>query len=182
MSTSSSISRRYATAFVDAAEAAGTVDTVAGELERFAGAFEAAPDLPNVLTNPVFTSAERTKTLASVITALQVSDMSKRILDMLLEGDRMAEVPGSARAVRTLADQRSSRVRATIESAAELSAETIGNLKRALEKRTGKVVELDVAVDPGLLGGIRTTIGSTVLDGPIRRQLDELREDLLRAD
>lgn len=180
--SSSSLSRRYATAIVDAAEAAGVSDTVATEIDGYAAAFAASKDLSNVLTNPVFTVEERSKTLTSVMDAMKLSDMVRRVLQMLQDRDRMVEIAAIARAVRHLADTRSKRVRATVESAAELSAETLTNLKNALEKRTGKHVELEIAVDPSLLGGIRTTIGSTVLDGTIRTQLEELRDDLLRVE
>ena len=63
-----------------------------------------------------------------------------------------------------MADERAKRIRARVESAFPLSEDTMDSLKRALGKRTGMTVELDVEVDPNLIGGIRT-VGSLVFDG-----------------
>ncbi len=48
----------------------------------------------------------------------------------------------------------------------------------ALETMTGKSVRLTLGVDPALLGGARTRIGSRVYDGTLRRQLDLLKNRL----
>jgi len=118
----------------------------------------------------------------AVLVKLGASELTQRFLALVAERDRLAEVGGIARAVRQMADERAGRVRAKVESATALAADAQSNLKRALEKRTGKKVDLDVVVDPELLGGLRATIGSTVFDGTLRSQLARLSESLERAD
>jgi F-type H+-transporting ATPase subunit delta len=44
---------------------------------------------------------------------------------------------------------------------------------------TGRAVVMTAAVDPAILGGVVTRIGSTVYDGSIKRQLEKIREKLV---
>ncbi len=48
----------------------------------------------------------------------------------------------------------------------------------ALQKLTGRKVRLTEQVDPELIGGAVTTVGSTVYDGSLRTQLSKLRRQM----
>ena len=62
----------------------------------------------------------------------------------------------------------------------ELSAVEIEDLQKTLEKSIGKDTELDLKVDPSLLGGIKLRIENTYLDASIKTKMDSLRRDLLQ--
>jgi F-type H+-transporting ATPase subunit delta len=47
-----------------------------------------------------------------------------------------------------------------------------------LSRATSKNIEVKVAVDPTLMGGLVATIGDTVIDGTVRRRLEQLKESL----
>ncbi|MHC4599074.1 MAG: F0F1 ATP synthase subunit delta, partial [Planctomycetota bacterium] len=49
-----------------------------------------------------------------------------------------------------------------------------GALSKRLSKIVGKKIELDVRVDPAVLGGMTVQVGDTRFDGSLRRALDEL--------
>ena len=54
-------------------------------------------------------------------------------------------------------------------------------LKDGLARATGRDVQLATRVDPSIIGGAVTRIGSTVYDGSVTRQLERLRESLAGA-
>tara|TARA_Y100000310_G_scaffold59339_1_gene54697 strand:+ start:336 stop:872 length:537 start_codon:yes stop_codon:yes gene_type:complete len=62
----------------------------------------------------------------------------------------------------------------------ELSVDEVVDLQKTLEKSIGKNTELDLKVDPSLLGGIKLRIDNTYLDASIRAKMDNLRRDLLQ--
>ena len=62
----------------------------------------------------------------------------------------------------------------------ELSVDEVADLQKTLEKSIGKNTELDLIVDPSLLGGIKLRIDNTYLDASIRAKMDNLRRDLLQ--
>ena len=51
-------------------------------------------------------------------------------------------------------------------------------LADALEKATGKKVEVKVIVDPTVLGGLVAQVGDTVIDGSVRTRLEQLKTAL----
>ena len=62
----------------------------------------------------------------------------------------------------------------------ELSVDDVKDLQKTLEKSIGKDTELDLKVDPSLLGGIKLRIDNMYLDASIRTKMDNLRRDLLQ--
>jgi len=178
MSASSTISRRYAKAIVESARTDEQVDQFAKELLTFCQACEHSEDLINVMTNPMFNQRDRDTTLDAVFTKLQTSNLIQRFIRLLVKRSRINEINGIAAAVREIADARAKRIRAKVESAAPLSDDTRESLRRALAKRTGLAVQLDITIDPKLIGGIRTSLGSLVFDGTLSSQINGLRESL----
>jgi F-type H+-transporting ATPase subunit delta len=69
-------------------------------------------------------------------------------------------------------------IRATVYSASELDRLTRSRLESTLAEQTAKAVRLDYVRDRSLIGGIRLQVGSTVFDGSIRSQLEQIRERL----
>jgi TRAP-type C4-dicarboxylate transport system substrate-binding protein len=54
-------------------------------------------------------------------------------------------------------------------------------LEAALEKRTGKDIEIHAIVDASVMGGVSVRIGDTILDGTVRSQIERLREQLINT-
>jgi F-type H+-transporting ATPase subunit delta len=54
-------------------------------------------------------------------------------------------------------------------------------LRAALAARAGREVELEVRVDPSLIGGAIARVGGLVFDGSLRTQLAQLRDNLTRG-
>jgi len=54
-------------------------------------------------------------------------------------------------------------------------------LREALARRVGRAVDLSVAVDPSLLGGIVAKVEGLVFDGSLRTQLVQLRAKLMKG-
>ncbi|HGY89694.1 MAG TPA: ATP synthase F1 subunit delta [Planctomycetes bacterium] len=69
-------------------------------------------------------------------------------------------------------------IHVAVESAFPLEGEARDELLKRLSEATGKKVEADIVVKPDLLGGLRITVGSTRIDGTIRRQYEELEQKL----
>ena len=65
-----------------------------------------------------------------------------------------------------------------MRSAIALTPEQIDRLREALNRATGKDVEVKVIVDPSVLGGIVARVGDTVIDGTVRHRLEQLKEQI----
>ena len=62
----------------------------------------------------------------------------------------------------------------------KLSVDELAYLQKTLEESIGKDTELDLKIDPNLLGGIKLRIENTFLDASIKNKMDNLRRELLQ--
>jgi F-type H+-transporting ATPase subunit delta len=98
---------------------------------------------------------------------------------LLLERGRIAALPAIARAYQEMSDDKLGRARATVRSARPLDGATEMEIRRMLERRTGRSVVMTTEVDPTLLGGIVAQVAGLVLDGSLRARLGALRSKIL---
>ncbi len=177
--TGGSIARRYAKALFGLAVDQGAFERFGQELDDLARAYDSSADLRLALENPVIKPSEKQAILRGVLPRVAPSVPVQRFAQLLLTRGRITLLRSIARAYRELSDARAGQVRATITSPSPLGPEDLDRVRRALEKRTGRKVLIETAVDPNLIGGIVARVGDLVLDGSVRTQLDELRRRLL---
>lgn len=67
---------------------------------------------------------------------------------------------------------------ADVRAAVDLDQDQQARLGLALSRITGRQVELRVTLDPSLIGGVLAVVGDTVVDGTVRRRLEEIRAEL----
>ena len=65
-----------------------------------------------------------------------------------------------------------------MRTAVPLDEDQRKQLAAALSKATGKRIELKALVDKSVLGGVYAKIGDTVIDGTVRRRLQQLKEQV----
>ena len=91
--------------------------------------------------------------------------------------DLFENLPATVRAA--VLDERGGIVAAEITSARELPTDEKAEFEKSLAALTGKTVNVNYAVDPDIIGGVVTRIGSTVYDGSVKTKLENLREQLI---
>ncbi len=77
-----------------------------------------------------------------------------------------------------LADERLGRAQAEVTVAAPLTPEEENALREKLETLSGKQITMTVTVEPDIIGGVITKIGSSVRDGSLRAQLEQIRHTI----
>ena len=97
----------------------------------------------------------------------------------MLRRGRIQELPKLAAEFRRLDNERKGITHATATSASPLTKDEVAALARRLEEYTGGRVELDVQVDPSLLGGLVVRVGDRLIDGSVRSRLERLRNQLV---
>jgi F-type H+-transporting ATPase subunit delta len=70
-------------------------------------------------------------------------------------------------------------VRAEVVTAEPLSAERAQAVERGLEQASGRNVQMDLRVDPSLIGGVVARIGSTIYDASVATQLQKMKQRLV---
>src|SRR5207248_5276057 len=103
--------------------------------------------------------------------ALELSPTAVNFLRLLVDRQRIADLPQMVRAYRAMVDQQVGRVRASVTAAKPLADDELGRLREALAALTGRSIVLDSRTDPALIGGVVAQVGATMLDGSLRTQL-----------
>ncbi len=180
MSATSLAARRYADALVESISGLPTEEQkqVQDQLTAFGEAIDKVFDLRNIVLNPTYSTDERTKVLDAVMEQYKLHDKVRRFVRLVNHRNRMTELSGIAEAFAALAAEREGKLNAEVVSATELSEPAAEQIRRALEKRTGKKVGISFSVDKSLIGGVRAQVGSMVFDGTIKAELDRLRSTL----
>ena len=65
-----------------------------------------------------------------------------------------------------------------IRVATELYGDELQALQASLERYFGYALQLEVQLDPSILGGVWVKVGDTVIDGTVRGRLEALRHHL----
>ncbi|HKA89646.1 MAG TPA: ATP synthase F1 subunit delta [Haliangiales bacterium] len=176
---SGSLARRYARALLDLGVQNDTFEQIGKELDELAAMYSGSRDLTEALTNPVFSHTRRRDVLMAILEEAKASPVVRNFVLLLFDRERMPYLPGIARELRAMVDERGGRARATVTSARALTADQVKKVKASLEKLSGKQILLDKKTDAGLIGGIVAKVGDTVYDGSIRTQLEQMRERFL---
>ena len=174
-----SVSRRYARALFQIGVDQGTFERLGDELGELAAVYRSSGELRQTLENPVFRPADKRAILEKILPRVTPTPEVQRFVLLLLDRGRITALPAIARAYQELSDQHTGRVRAQVTSAQALAPGDLERVRRSLEKRTGKKVLIETAVDPALIGGVVARVGDLVLDGSVRTKLATLRDKLL---
>jgi F-type H+-transporting ATPase subunit delta len=164
----------YADAMFDVARAEGTIDEVEDELFRFARALEGSDELRNALTDPHIPASRRQQIVEDLLGS-RATPVTTALVSMVVGVGRGRDLPTIIDALVKKSAAAHNRAVAEVRSTVELTAEQRERLAQAIEKATGKKVEVKVIIDPTILGGVVTTIGDTVIDGSVRTRLEQLK-------
>ena len=169
--------RRYAEAAFEVATRDDTVEAWRAELDT-AASIVADERVGRMLANPALPLQQRVD-MAKSIFGKTVSQPVLNLIGLMLRRGRIHELPQLAAEFRRLDNARQGITVATAISAAPLTQDEIRALTQRLEGLTGGRVELDVQVDPSLLGGLVVRVGDRLIDGSVRGRLERLRNQLV---
>lgn len=173
------ISRRYASALADVVTTTGDTETVKSELKTWEQLIAGNADLQAAFANPAIAHASKEKVLEGLLARTNPSKTTANFLRVLLRNNRLTELAEINSRFEAVLEERSGSVSAEVTSARELSEAHRAELRSNIEKLTGKQVKLNFAIEPSLIGGVVTRIGSTVYDGSVKKQLENLKEEMI---
>jgi F-type H+-transporting ATPase subunit delta len=170
--------RPYAHAIMDVVESPEKANAIRYELERFEQVRKAGSDLQQLYANPGIENATKLRVTAALAKRLGLSDMTVKILGVLIGNHRVNDLRSIVDALAEMVRQATNTVAAEVRSASALSDEDRAELQRTLEKKAGRKVEMVFTTDPTLIGGFVAKIGSEVYDASVLGKIDKFRESL----
>ena len=170
--------RPYARAIMDVVHPADRASALLGELRRFEETRQGSPELRDLYANPAIDAGMKIGVTRTVAQKLGLGDMAVKVLEVLIHNHRINDAVAVNEALAELIRQETGTVAATVRAAQQPTPAELDELRRTLEKKVGRKVDVDVSVDPSLLGGFVAKIGSEVYDASVAGKINKFRESL----
>ena len=171
------LATRYARALL-----ASLGDSRAVEVDDFLTALRTAmqesPEFRDLLQDPAVPKATRRQLLRSMAEGAKMPVQVARFLDTVVDHNRATSLASIAEVFHEEREAAAGIVAAEITTAWPLTRELEARTVKAVERITGRKVRLTASIDTTLIGGAVTKVGSTVYDGSLKSQLDELRRKM----
>jgi F-type H+-transporting ATPase subunit delta len=174
-SLSSGVAARYASALFDLALADNKLGAVEKDLTRFDALLQGSEDLARLVKSPVFSTDDQVRAIGSVLDKAKITGLVGNFMRIVAQNRRAFAMPLVLGAFqKLLADHRGEET-AQVSVAAKLKPAQTKELKAALKSVVGKDVDLQINIDPSLLGGMIVKIGSRQIDTSLRTKLSSLK-------
>jgi F-type H+-transporting ATPase subunit delta len=172
----SGMAGRYANALFELALDNKAVDSLKEDLDQFDALVAGSPDLDRLVRSPAFGADEQLKALSAVLAKAGIKGLAANFLKVITANRRLFAVRDKLRAFRALVARHTGEVTAQVAVAERLSDNSLDALKSALKSVTGgKVIDIDVKIDPTIIGGLIVKVGSRMVDTSLRTKLNSLK-------
>ena len=168
------ISKEYASALFALALEQQSIDEVYSALSEVAAIFRENPEYLEFLASPGIPKKERVDALMKALEGLP--ELVCSFSAILTEHGAILEFDRCVREFTLLYQAAKRRSTAYVTSAVPLSEDQKEKLKAKLEAISKNEVELVCTVDKSLLAGVIVNMDETVIDGSVKRRLENLKE------
>ena len=160
------------------AETDGRLDAVQDELFSFGRAVAANGELQLVLGDPAVPGDERGAVVSQLLTG-KVQPETLELLQDAVTNPRGRRIDDAVEELVELAAVRRQQLLAEVRAAISLDADQQERLAGALSRIYGQPVQLQIILDPKVVGGVSVTINDEVIDGTTVHRLEQARRLLV---
>jgi F-type H+-transporting ATPase subunit delta len=171
------IARRYAGAIFDIGLKQHTLDQTLADVQEIAKLFSIRK-LAYLLREPNI-PAERKETAIRQGLASKVLPTSLNLALLVVQRGLVELMPNIARELNQLVLDYKNEAKAEVTTATQMDESQRSQVQHALERMTGKKIQLETRVQPNILGGVVARVGDQVIDGSVERRLKLLQQQLL---
>ena len=171
-------SKKYARGLLEQAKEPKNFEEVAKAAELVIKLFSENPQILKILSNPIIPLGERQALIDKISPSLSLPLTLQKFLKALLGENALKGLKMIYDNYLKLMDEHLGRARAEVISARELTSKELEEIKGSLSRFIGKDVLINTKVDPEILGGVISKIGSTIIDGSIKTRLKVIAEEL----
>ena len=171
------VAARYAQALFETAKAEGRVDETMEPLTMIGQLLHEHPDLRQLMLNPDVDPEDKVGVFERVLKG-SWSTLVRAFFQVVVSYGRTESLASIIRAFHAQVDADHGLLRVVVRSAHPLPEAVLVRLRKTLERRERKSIELQAEMAPQLLGGVQLLLDHRVIDGSVARQLHDLREQL----
>lgn len=171
----SGVAGRYALALFELARDENKVDDVARNLDAFDKLYSGSDDLQRLVKSPAFSTEAQVAAIGAILDKARISGLAANFIRLAASKRRLFALPDMIRAYREKVRESKGIVRAEVRVAEKPSDAIVNEIKATLKEVAGSDVDLDLHVDPSLIGGMVVKIGSRMIDASLKTKLNGIR-------
>jgi F-type H+-transporting ATPase subunit delta len=141
---------------------------------------ESEADVRRFLETPRVDLADKKRAVREALSG-RAPETFIRFLLVVLDKGRQRLLPQIEAAYHDLLDEREGRVHAEVTLARDADEELQAEIRRGLEEAFERQVVPHFHRDEKLIGGLLVRVGDRVMDGSVRRRLEDMRRALARV-
>ena len=172
----SGMAGRYAEALYQLAAESRATEKVAADLKTFGELVAGNPDLQRLVRSPVFTAESQLKALGAILAKADISGIAANFIKLVTSKRRLFAIGDMIAGFNKLHDAARGVARAEVTVAQPLNDQHRDTLEAALKEISGgKSVDVNINVDPSIIGGLVVKLGSRMVDGSLKTKLNLIR-------
>jgi F-type H+-transporting ATPase subunit delta len=174
------VASRYALALFNIALASGNHEIVAIDLNQLRSYSAGHKKFLEFLLSPAVSDEEKMAFLRAMFTT-RLAPQLLEFFDLLLHKHRIDLLPDIAVEYEKLLENYQGVIKTRVVTAVQMTEDVKARLKEELEKLSGKKIEIIQKIDGSIIGGIIVYMHNRVIDRSVRREIEQLRHDLLQV-
>jgi F-type H+-transporting ATPase subunit delta len=176
-----SLATPYAEALLQVTEARGESQIVSEQCKQLLDVWDSSAEFRDAMVSPVLEPSAKKKALQSLLVE-QVSPSLMNLLKVLADRQRLQAFEAVMNRFLELYRESRNIALAHVRSAQPLSDEQQAALTTKVQSMAGtNDVEIDLEIDPSLIGGFIVNLGSQVIDASLSGQVRRLGLALAKA-
>ncbi|MHC4579099.1 MAG: ATP synthase F1 subunit delta [Planctomycetota bacterium] len=178
MNVSQAVARVYAEALSDLGEDQDNLPRIVDDLHAVRRLFDEDRTFREFFGSPRLDPTAKKRILQTAL-GERIDRPVMGLLHILVEKRREMLLDNIADEFQRHRDLREGRLHAYVTTARPVDDDQQAEIVSRLERATGKSILIHQRIDPRTLGGIRIQFGDRVIDGTVRRRLQQLRRVLV---
>jgi F-type H+-transporting ATPase subunit delta len=177
----SGMAGRYATALFELALEGNVIDAVTSDLDQFDAMIAGSPDLARLVRSPVFGAEDQTPAVGALLDKAGIGGLAGKFERLVASNRRLFAIREILRGYKAMVAKHKGEVTAQVTVAEKLSDARLAEIKSSLKSVTGKDVQVDVKIDPAIIGGLIVKLGSRMVDSSLRTKLNAIKHAMKEA-
>ena len=165
-------------ALVDIGLQENKLEKITEDLEKFFSVIDQYDYLKNIFSTSVYGIGERKDILMDISKEVSLDSYTVNFINTVIEIDRFKYMIESQEPILRRLRDASGKVKAQVIFAKDPTGEDIDVIRKSIEQKLGRQVDLDIEVDPRILGGVIVKVSNNLFDNSIKTQLNNMKNIL----
>ncbi len=175
------VGRRYSNALYSLALEEGQIENIKENSDLVIKSLKGNEEFEDIIKHPRISNKEKEELINKVFNN-ELHETLKGLISILIKKGRSGEIINTLEMYNELVKKHNNIIDAKIVSSVKLSEERIEQIKDKLSNNLNKEVQVEVEIDESLIGGLLIRVDGRIIDGTIKKRLEDIRSGLLNND